>query len=116
MKLKNVIVALILGMLICLGIIAMSHASPFLVCDPQAGVTSYQLTGMPWVPTGNVAAQADGSVKYDVQGAIIGSNAISIKACKVDPLWGTVCSTATPFTFPRPDLSTGAPSNPKLAP
>ena len=42
-------------------------ASPFLVSDPQSGVTSYQLTG--WSET-TVTAQADGSLRMDVADAV----------------------------------------------
>ena len=80
-------------------------AQPFLVCDSQSGVTSYTLTGPSWVPT-TVPAQTDGSIRMDVAAAVVGSNALTVKACKVDPVWGTQCSAAANFTFTRP----GAPS------
>ena len=77
-------------------------ASPFLVCDPQTGVTSYQLTGPSWVPTIPVPAQADGSIKLDVATASVGANSLTVKACITDPLWGVMCSDAVPFVFTRP--------------
>jgi len=76
-------------------------ASPFLVCDPQTGVTSYQLTGPSWVPT-STPAQADGSIKLDVATASVGANSLTVKACKDDPIWGVLCSDAVPFDFTRP--------------
>jgi hypothetical protein len=79
-----------------------AFASPFLVCDPQAGVTSYQLTGPSWVPTIPVPAQADGSIKLDVATASVGANSITVKACKDDPIWGVLCSEAAPFAFTKP--------------
>jgi len=77
-------------------------ASPFLVCDPQTGVTSYQLTGPSWVPTAPVPGQADGSIKLDVATASVGANSLTVKACITDPLWGVLCSDAVPFVFTRP--------------
>jgi hypothetical protein len=90
--------------------------SPFLVCDPQAGVTHYEMTGMPWTPTALIPAETNGSIRYDVSASTVGANTIQLKACRVDTLWGQVCSTATPFTFTRPSLSTGAPNQPRLVP
>jgi hypothetical protein len=67
-------------------------ASPFLVSDPQSGVTSYQLTG--WSET-NVVAQADGSLRMDVGSAVQGTTYnLTIAACNV---WG--CSVTVPFAF-----------------
>jgi hypothetical protein len=85
-----------------------AFASPFLVCDPQAGVTSYQLTGPSWVPTIPVPAQADGSIKLDVATASVGANSLTAKACKDDPIWGVLCSEAVPFVFTR----SASPANP----
>ena len=67
-------------------------ATPFLVSDPQSGVTSYQITG--WSET-NVVAQADGSLRMDVGSAVQGTTYnLTIAACNV---WG--CSTTVPFAF-----------------
>ena len=76
-------------------------AAPFLVCDPQAGVTHYTLTGPAWVPV-HPAAQVDGSLKIDVTAAGIGANALTVKACIVDAIWGEACSAAVNFSFIRP--------------
>lgn len=89
-------------------------ASPFLVCDPQAGVTSYKLTGPGWVPL-TVPAQPDGSLKLDVSGSNQGSNSITVVACIVDPIWGEVCSSSVPFVFIRPVIP-GTPGNFRLIP
>lgn len=65
---------------ICLPVAVM--AAPFMVCDPQSGVTHYKLTGPAWLPT-NVTAQTDGSLRVDVAGAVVGvTNSITIQACK----------------------------------
>jgi hypothetical protein len=94
----KIIVILIGLMLIAVAV----SASPFLVCDPQAGVSSYQLTGPAWVPV-TVPAQPDGSIKMDVSAAIVGSNAITVKACaSAGSVWGEQCSASVPFVFTRP--------------
>lgn len=67
-------------------------ATPFLVSDPQSGVTSYQITG--WSET-TVTAQADGSLRMDVGSAVQGTTYnLTIAACNV---WG--CSSTVPFAF-----------------
>ena len=69
-------------------------ATPYLVCDPQSGVTSYQLTG--WSET-TVTAQADGSLRMDVADAVQGTTYnLTIAACNV---WG--CSTTVPFVLQK---------------
>lgn len=49
------------------------YAGPFLVCDPQAGVTSYELEIDGAVVASNISAEADGSVRYDMAGTANGS-------------------------------------------
>jgi hypothetical protein len=112
MKTKNVIATIILAMVIVLGIVAICLAAPFLICDPQAGVTSYQLTG--WTPT-TVTAETNGSIRLDVATAVVGNNSLGIRACKSDPVWGQQCSSSTPFTFLRPSAPS-VPSGAALAP
>jgi hypothetical protein len=97
----------ILALFALLVMAGFSYAAPFMVCDPQATVTTYQLTGPGWVPT-NVTAQADGSIKMDVASAVVGITSLTVKACRVDPVWGTQCSAAVPFSFTKP----GTPLNP----
>jgi len=82
-------------------------ANPFLVCDPQAGVTNYHVVG-PAPLTANVTAQTDGSLKMDVANAIVGLNSLTVSACITDPLWGEACSATVPFAFTRP----ASPKNP----
>ena len=92
--------------LVILAVLAMAgvaSASPWLVCDPQAGVTTYQLTGPAWVPT-TVPAQANGAIKMDVQSAPTGITSITVKACNTDTVWGTQCSASVPFSFTRPGV------------
>jgi len=91
-------------------------ASPFLVCDPQAGVQTYQLTGPSWVVTTPISAQADGSIRYDVASAVVGTNSLTVRACKSDPIWGAVCSTPVPFSFVRPAATLSVPSGLGLVP
>ena len=80
---------------------AICLASPFVICDPQAGVTSYVLTGPAWMPT-SVPAQPDGSIKLDVAQSLVGSTSMTAKACITDPSWGVACSDASPFVYTRP--------------
>ena len=110
---KFLIALFLVGGLLCGP--AVIWASPFLVCDAQVGVTHYKLTGPAWVPV-SVTAQADGSIKMDVAGASVGNNALTVKSCKQDALWGELCSDpATPFSFARPSPAV-APVNIKLNP
>jgi hypothetical protein len=105
---------LLLTVFLCL-VATAAYPSPFLVCDSQAGVTTYTLTGPSWVPTTPISAQADGSIRFDVASAVVGNNSLTIKACKSDPVWGSQCSSATPFTFLRPSAPS-VPSGAVLAP
>lgn len=77
------------------------EAAPFVVCDPQAGVTEYRVTGPAWVSPA-VPAEADGSIKMDVSAAAIGENSLMVQACNVDAVWGVQCSISSPFVFTRP--------------
>ena len=89
-------------------------ANPFIVCDPQAGVTSYKVTGAAWVPP-TVVAQADGSIKMDIAIAPVGTSNLTFRACIIDPIWGEQCSVTAPFSFTRPGIPT-IPGGVKLAP
>lgn len=63
---------LILVATILLGYATTLFAAPFLLCDPQDAVTTYILD-FPSVPFSiEVAAQADGSLKYDLSNWIGG--------------------------------------------
>lgn len=80
------------SIILAIGIIlfaSLAYGAPYLVCDPQAGVTSYHLTGPAWVPT-TVAAQPDGSLKMDVSTAFVGTNALTVAACWTIAPWGGI--------------------------
>ncbi len=101
--------------LLVIGIVLMAStvfAGPFLVCDPQTGVTHYKLTGPAWVPATSTAI-ADGSLRLDIAASTVGSNALTVAACKTDVIWGELCSATVPFSFVRPALPT-TPANVKL--
>lgn len=74
--------------------------APFLVCDPAPvaeGVTHYEVilgTGAP--------VMVPAPLKYDLAAVPAGANTVQVRAVKIDPLWGTLKSTATPFSFTRP--------------
>lgn len=110
---KKIIALLLLGFLTVL-VSVPAFAAPSLVCDPQAGVTYYKITGDAYW-TASVPAQADGSVRTDLAGIPSGTHSIKVAACKNDPLWGEQCSAAIPFDFTRPTVP-GAPTNMGLAP
>jgi hypothetical protein len=74
----TVVVLLVFGLFIAWG----AQAKPFIVCDPQAGVQGYEITGIPGVP-GMVAATVDGAIKYDLAGIPIGTYNATIKPCNV---------------------------------
>ena len=94
---------------------AWAYANPFVICDPQATVTFYKLTGPAWVPA-TVQAQPDGSIKWDVSNAPVGTSTITAAACKTDALWGEQCSVySPPFAFTRPGVAV-VPAGLKLAP
>ena len=69
-------------------------AAPFIVCDPQAGVVSYEITGL-GEPVSFVA-QPDGSLKYDLAAVQSGTYTLTVSACNV---WG--CSSTAPFGFSK---------------
>jgi len=80
--------------------------APFLVCDPQTGVTTYKLTGMPAPLPATVTAQTNGSLRQDMTTSPSGSFNITVAACKADILWGEVCSATVPFSFTKPSAPT----------
>ena len=98
---KKLLCILIFCLIPCLAYSLVS-ASPFIVCDPQAGVTEYRVTGAEWVPTAGLPAEADGSIKMDVSMAPVGQSSLFFQACNVDPVWGVQCSISSPFGFSRP--------------
>ena len=75
--------------------------SPFLVCDPQATVTHYKITGDAFW-TGNIPAQVDGSIRTELATIPVGVHNIAAVACRTDAIWGEACSSSAPFSFTRP--------------
>jgi hypothetical protein len=67
--------------------------APFLQCDPQEGVVGYTLTGLTDL---TVAAQVDGSLKYDLGNLANGTYTVSVAACNV---WG--CGDSVPFVIAK---------------
>jgi len=61
-----------------------AHATPFLVCDPQEGVTGYEIMDN-GTALSAVDAQADGSLRYDLADIAKGEHSYSVKACN---MWG----------------------------
>ena len=105
---------LILIILFLLLSLTLAQAAPFLVCDPQTGVTLYRLTGPAWVSV-SVPAQPDGSIKMDVATAPTGTSSITVSACWTSLEWGEQCSDVVPFVFIRPSKPI-IPGNIKLKP
>jgi hypothetical protein len=73
---------------------SVSFASPFIVCDPQAGVVGYEITGLGEPVT--FVAQPDGSLKYDLASVNSDTYTLTVAACNV---WG--CSSTAPFGFSK---------------
>jgi len=81
-----------------------ANAGPFLVCDPQDGVTQYEL-----IFNGNsvfVDAEPDGSVRYDLEGLAEDSYSLVGKAGNE---WGWSAPSDPPYLFTKdiPGLPTG---------
>lgn len=81
---------------------AVCYANPFLVCDPQAGVTKYiiELNGN---ETEVVMAETDGSLKYDLAGLPPGSYIFKAK-CAADYWWSDY---SDPFATAKPPAPGG---------
>ena len=110
---KKLTMLAVLVMVLCISVIG--YAAPFLTTNPQAGITSYVLTGSSWVPS-TAAALSDGSLKLDVAGSSVGVNTVNISACSSnDAVWGVLCSAPVPFTFTRPAVPS-APTGMALIP
>ena len=58
---------------------AFCFGAPFLVCDPQAGVISYNLDVDGAIVTG-ISAQPDGSIHYDLVGMVVGPHSFKAQA------------------------------------
>jgi len=103
------IVYLVIGAILLLAVKAFS--TPFLVCDPQAGVEGYEIENLDFVSGQSIPAEADGSIRLDMAPlALDGSYNIEIRAVN---LWGR--SDPTPFSFTKVP-SPSAIGNPRLVP
>jgi hypothetical protein len=102
-------IVIMAAMAIVMAIPALSWAGPFLVCDPQAGVTSYKITGL-GAGTLSSLAISDGSMRHDLASISSGTYNITVAACTGEGTVWEVCSTTVPFSFTKPSLS--APSSP----
>ena len=56
-----------------------ASAAPFLVCDPQAGVRSYNLD-IDGAVTQDIPAQPDGSIHFDLDGMAVGAHIFKAQA------------------------------------
>ena len=78
-------------------------SAPFLVCDPQAGVVGYEITGLG--DKINFIAQQDGSLRYDLASIQSGTYNLTVAACN---MWGCSAATAAdPFTKAVPSAPAG---------
>ena len=73
---------------------AMSRAAPFLVCDPQSGITEY-IIDINGTELSVFSAESDGSMRYDLQG--LAERSYTVKA-KAGNLWGW-SAYSDPFVF-----------------
>ena len=73
-----------------------AFASPFLVCDPQAGVVTYDVEMDSVLIAEDHPAEADGSIRYDMAGTTDGEHTVRIKA---ENVWGEAWS--DPFVFTK---------------
>ena len=74
-------------------------AAPFLVCDPQEGVATYNVYQDGAEIATEVPAQPDGSLKYDLVAITPGAYEFNAKACDV---WGCSDLSANPTQSPAP--------------
>jgi len=82
MKKKILLTAVVLAAFWLLIAWGVAQAKPLIVCDPQEGVIGYEITGVPGVP-GTIAAQTDGSIRYDLAGIPAGTYNVSVKPCNI---------------------------------
>ena len=89
---------LLIALLLIVGMVGPAAAAPFLACDPQAGAETYVIfqDGVE-IDTG-IAAEADGSLRYDLAGVTPGQYEFNAKACNV---WGCSELSAAPFISPE---------------
>ena len=93
-KILGILAGLLLIPVVCL-------AEPFAICDPQAGVTAYDLEVDGIVEVIDIPAQPDGSLLYDVA-AYAGTGERSFKI-RAKNLWGV-----SEWTDPLSEDTSGA--------
>lgn len=102
---------LILSILMVLMTAVVAIGAPFLVCDYQAGVSFYQVDGLPPGMNGTQSIPAHNATygfKYDIGNLPPGTYTLKARACRSDPLWGGACSAdSNPLSFTRPAVPSG---------
>ena len=87
-------------------------AGPYLVCSPDPGATSFNVSGLPAaINASNLPVDSTGTYgfKLDISALPPGSYTVTATACTTDPAWGAGCSgPSAPFVLTRP----GAPAVP----
>ena len=88
-----------------------AFGSPFLICDPQAGVEWYEIENLDFVSGQTIPAEPDGSIDLNLAPMTAdGLYNIQVRACN---MWG--CSADVPFTFTKEPIPSTL-MNPRLAP
>jgi len=82
------------------------EASPWLVCDPQEGITGYSVSmdGGEWMDRPYELYDATCAKVMDLDGLAVGQHSVKVKAYAIDPVWGRQESEAAPFDFARPGV------------
>ena len=82
-------------------------AAPFLVCDPQAGVEYYTVSGLPAaINTTHINPDPTGTYGFKLDLATLVPGNYTVKANACTALWGCSADSA-PFGFVRPASATG---------
>jgi len=86
--------SLLVLLLVCLSLPVSAFSWPFLTCDPQAGVTHYEVSVAG--KTEVVSAGADSSLWYDLAAFTVGEYHFEVKAIRITGTsWGV--SLPSPF-------------------
>jgi len=90
--------SLCMAIVVFLCLLSISHADPYLICDPQTNVTHYVVTMDGDTSTLPAFDLADGTVmlKYDLAVILPGPHNVEVKSKNV---WGE--STSVPFDFTK---------------
>ena len=88
-----------------------AFGSPFLICDPQAGVEWYEIENLDFVSGQTIPAEPDGSIDLNLAPMTAdGLYNIQVRACN---MWG--CSADAPFSFTKEPTPSGT-TNLRLVP